>query len=132
KGGDELNKIEKGKNYGWPVITYGINYDGNPISDLQEKEGLEQPEHYWVPSIAPCGMAQVKGDKFPNWKNNLLIGALAHTHVARVKIDNVKYVKEEKLLDKIRRVRAVEESHEGYIYVATENPGMLVKLVPIE
>lgn len=132
KGGDELNKIEKGKNYGWPVITYGINYDGNPISDLQEKEGLEQPEHYWVPSIAPCGMAQVKGDKFPNWKNNLLIGALAHTHVARVEIDNGKYVKEEKLLDKIGRVRAVEESPEGYIYVATENPGMLVKLVPIE
>ncbi len=132
KGGDELNLVEKGKNYGWPVITYGIDYDGTPISDLQEKEGLEQPVHYWVPSIAPCGIAQVKGDKFPNWKNNLLAAALAHTHVARVELKDGKVVAEERLLEKIGRVRAVEESPEGYIYVATETPGMLVRLVPAE
>lgn len=132
KGGDELNKIEKGKNYGWPVITYGINYDGKPISDIQEKEGMEQPLRYWVPSIAPCGMTQVTSDKFPAWKNNLLIGALAHTHVARVELTDGKYVKEEKLLDKIGRVRAVAESPEGYIYVATEGPGMLIRLVPVQ
>jgi aldose sugar dehydrogenase len=132
KGGDELNKVEKGKNYGWPVITWGINYDGQPISEIQEKEGMEQPLRYWVPSIAPCGAVIVTGDKYPNWKNNILIGALAHTHVARVEMDNQKYVKEEKLLDKIGRVRALAQSPDGYIYVATENPGMLVRLVPVQ
>ena len=132
KGGDELNLVEKGKNYGWPEITYGINYDGTPITDLKEKEGLEQPVHYWVPSIAPCGMAQVKGNKFPNWKNNLLAAALAHTHVARVELKDGKFVSQERLLEKIGRVRAVEESPDGYIYVATETPGMLVRLVPAE
>ncbi|HYF66584.1 MAG TPA: PQQ-dependent sugar dehydrogenase [Ohtaekwangia sp.] len=132
KGGDELNKVEKGKNYGWPEITYGIDYNGEPISDISEKEGMEQPVHYWVPSIAPCGMAQVTSDKFPEWKNNLLIGALAHTHVARVEIQDGKFVAQEKLLDKIGRVRAVAQSPDGFIYVATENPGMLVKLVPVE
>lgn len=132
KGGDELNKVEKGKNYGWPVITWGINYDGKPISDLQQKEGMEQPLRYWVPSIAPCGAIMVTGDKYPNWKNNLLIGALAHTHVARVEMENQKYVKEEKLLDKLGRVRAIAQSPDGFIYVATENPGLLVKIVPVE
>jgi glucose/arabinose dehydrogenase len=132
RGGDELNKVEKGKNYGWPVITWGIDYDGTPISDIQQKEGMEQPLRYWVPSIAPCGATQVTGDKYPNWKNNILVGALAHTHVARVELENGKYVKEEKLLDKIGRVRAVVESPDGYIYVATESPGLLVKLVPVK
>ena len=132
KGGDELNKVEKGKNYGWPVITYGIDYNGTPISDIQQKEGMEQPVRYWVPSIAPCGMAQVKGDKFPNWKDNFLVGALAHTHVARVELKDGKYVKEEKLLDKIGRVRAVEQGPDGLIYVATEGPGMVVRLSPVK
>lgn len=132
KGGDELNLVVKGANYGWPVITYGINYDGTPITDVQQKEGMEQPIRYWVPSIAPCGMAMVTTDKFPNWKGNFLIGALAHTHVTRVEVKDGKYVTEEKLLDKIGRVRAVEESPEGYIYVATENPGLLVRIVPVK
>lgn len=132
KGGDELNKIEKGKNYGWPVITWGIDYNGEPISDIQEKEGMQQPLRYWVPSIAPCGAMQVSGDKFPNWKGNILIGALALTHVARVELQDGKFVKEEKVLDKIGRVRAIAESPEGFIYVATEGPGMLVKLIPAD
>lgn len=132
KGGDELNHVEKGKNYGWPIITYGINYDGNPISDIQQKEGLEQPVRYWVPSIATCGMTRITSDRFPNWKNNFLVGALALTHVARVEVADGKYVKEEKLLDKIGRVRAVAQGPDGLIYVATENPGMLVRLVPVE
>lgn len=130
KGGDELNRAEKGKNYGWPVITYGINYDGTPITEIQQKEGMEQPLRYWVPSIAPSGMVMVTSDLFPNWKNNFLVGALAHTHVARVEMNDGKYVKEEKLLDKIGRVRAVSQSPDGFIYVATENPGLLVKLSP--
>jgi aldose sugar dehydrogenase len=131
-GGDELNRVEKGKNYGWPVITFGKNYDGTPITDITQKEGMEQPVRYWVPSIGPCGAARIVGDKFPNWKNNILIGALAHTHVARVELDNGKYVTEEKLLDKIGRVRHVAESPDGDIYVATETPGMIVKLVPVD
>jgi glucose/arabinose dehydrogenase len=130
KGGDELNLVEKGKNYGWPVITYGINYDGTPITDIKEKEGMEQPIRYWVPSIAPCGMALLNSDRYPGWKNNIFVGALAHQHVARVELSNGSYVKEEKLLDKIGRVRAVSQSPDGYLYVATEGPGLLVRLVP--
>jgi aldose sugar dehydrogenase len=131
RGGDELNKIEKGKNYGWPKITYGINYDGNPITDKTSLPGMEQPVTYWVPSIAPCGMAIVTSDKFPAWKGNLLVGALAFQHVARVELDaSGKYVKQEKLLDKVARVRAIAESPDGFIYVATESPGMLLKLAP--
>ena len=132
RGGDELNLVEKGKNYGWPVITYGINYDGTSITDKTSQEGLEQPVTYWVPSIAPCGMTQVKGDKYDGWKNNFLIGALAHQHVARVEVDNGKYVTQEKLLDKVGRVRAVVQSPDGYIYVATEGPGMLLKIIPLK
>lgn len=132
KGGDELNKVEKGKNYGWPLITYGINYDGTPITDKTSQDGLEQPVTYWVPSIAPCGLMQVKGDKYEGWKNSLLVGALALQHIARVELADGKYVGQERLLDKMARVRAIEESPDGYIYVATEGPGMLLKLIPVE
>ena len=130
KGGDELNVVIKGKNYGWPVITYGINYDGSIITDLKEKDGMEQPVRYWVPSIAPCGLTMVTSDKYPGWKGNLLVGALAHQLVARVEIADNKFVKEERLLENIGRVRAVVESPDGYIYIAMENPGKLVRLVP--
>jgi len=132
RGGDELNIVEKGKNYGWPVITYGINYDSTIITDLKEKEGMEQPVRYWVPSIAPCGMTMVTSDKYPNWKGNILVGALSHQLVARVEIADRKFVKEERLLEKIGRVRAVAQSPDGYIYVAMENPGKLVRLLPLE
>jgi glucose/arabinose dehydrogenase len=132
KGGDELNKVEKGANYGWPVITYGINYDGTPITDKTEQEGMEQPVTYWVPSIGPCGMTQVKGDKYEGWKDNFLVGALAFQYVARVEVSDGKYVGQEKLLDKVGRVRAVEEGPDGYIYVLTEGPGMLLRLVPVK
>lgn len=132
RGGDELNIVEKGKNYGWPVITYGINYDSTIITDITEKEGLEQPVRYWVPSIAPCGMTLVTSDKYQNWKGNILVGALSHQLVARVEVTDKKFVQEEKLLEKIGRVRAVVQSPDGYIYVATENPGKLVRLVPVE
>lgn len=132
RGGDELNKVEKGKNYGWPEITYGINYDGTPITDKTEQEGMEQPATYWVPSIAPCGMMQINGDRYSEWKNSLLIGALALKHIARVEVKDGKYVNQERLLDQMARVRAVEESPDGYIYVATEGPGMLLKLIPLK
>jgi len=132
RGGDELNKVEKGKNYGWPVITYGINYDGTPITDKTAQEGMEQPVTYWVPSIAPCGMTQIKSDKYPGWKNSFLVAALSFQHIARVEVKDGKYVGQERLIDQMARVRAVEESPDGYIYVVTEGPGMLLKLVPLE
>lgn len=130
KGGDELNKVEAGKNYGWPVITYGINYDGTPITDITEKAGMEQPVWYWVPSIATCGMTQVTSDIYPAWKNNFLVGALAQTHISRVEVDNGKYVKHERLLEKVGRVRMVKQGPDGYVYIATQSPGMVVKIVP--
>lgn len=130
RGGDELNVIEKGKNYGWPVITYGIDYSGAILSELTEKEGMEQPIHYWTPSIATCGLLYYTGDKFPEWHGNLFTGALALTHVARVELRNGNYVHEEKLLQDIGRVRHVAQGQDGHVYVLTAGPGMLLKLRP--
>lgn len=130
KGGDELNLIQKGKNYGWPKTSYGINYDGSILTEFKEMEGIENPTRYWVPSIGPCGMAIVTSNKYPDWKGNLLVGALAFRHVARVQLDGVKYVAEEKLLQDVGRVRHVAQSPDGLIYVLTEGPGLLLKLVP--
>ena len=130
RSGDELNIVEKGKNYGWPEISYGINYNGTILTEYQEKEGMEQPVHQWTPSIAPCGMAHYTGDLFPEWKGNLFVGALSFRYLARVVIDGDKFVEEEKLLDQIGRVRAVEQGPDGYIYVATEGPGMIIRLMP--
>src|SRR5690554_698913 len=132
RGGDELNLVEKGKNYGWPVITYGIDYSGEIISDLTHKEGMEQPIHYWTPSIATCGLLYYTGDKFPAWKDNIFAGALALTHVARVELDNGSYAHEEKLLERMGRVRQIAQSPDGYVYVLTEGPGQLLKLVPAD
>ena len=131
KGGDELNIIVKGANYGWPLTTYGVNYDGSVISEFKEKEGIKTPVHYWVPSIAPCGMALVTSDRYAGWKGDLLIGALAKTHVARVELDGKKFKGEEKLLENIGRVRCVAQSPDGYIYVLTEGTGLMLKLMPV-
>lgn len=130
RGGDELNIIEKGKNYGWPVITYGIDYNGAIISDLTEKEGMEQPIHYWTPSIAPCGLLYYTGDVHKEWQGNLFAGALALTHVVRIEVSNGRYRHEERLLQDIGRVRQVAQSPDGFIFVLTEGPGMLLKLMP--
>ena len=130
KGGDELNLIEKGKNYGWPKTSYGINYNGTVLTPHKEMEGIENPVRYWVPSIGPCGMMLVTSNRYPAWQGNLLIGALAHRHIARIQMDGAKYVTEEKLLQDIGRVRSVAQSPDGYIYAITEGPGLLVKLVP--
>ncbi|UJP66534.1 PQQ-dependent sugar dehydrogenase [Mongoliitalea daihaiensis] len=130
KGGDELNLIEKGKNYGWPVISYGINYDGSILTELTEKEGMEQPVTYWVPSIATCGMALVTSDKYPTWKGNLLVAGLAGMQVARLELDGAKVTHEETLLKDIGRVRQVSQSPDGYIYALVEATGLLVKLIP--
>lgn len=131
-GGDELNLIEKGKNYGWPVITYGQNYDGTPITEITEKEGLEQPVTYYVPSIATCGMTMVTSDRYPNWKGDILIGALAKMHINRVDMDGATALSQEVMFQDIGRVRQVSESPDGYLYAITEGTGLLVKLLPVE
>ncbi|MDQ3291867.1 MAG: PQQ-dependent sugar dehydrogenase [Bacteroidota bacterium] len=130
KGGDELNLIQKGKNYGWPKTSYGINYDGTILTEYKEMAGVENPVRYWVPSIGPCGMTMVTSNRFPDWKGNLLIGALAFRHIARVQLDGTKYVKEQKLVQDIGRVRSVAEGPDGYIYAITVGPGLLIKLTP--
>ncbi|WP_431158537.1 PQQ-dependent sugar dehydrogenase [Winogradskyella poriferorum] len=128
KGGDEINIIKKGKNYGWPVISYGVNYSGTKFTDLTAKEGMEQPLHYWDPSIAPSGMAFISSDKYGDWKGNLLVGSLKFQYLDMCTIRNGKVVKEERLLDGHGRVRSVEQEPDGFIYVGIENLG-IVKLL---
>ncbi len=130
KGGDELNLIEKGKNYGWPVISFGINYNGTTFTNDTAKAGMEQPVTYWIPSIAPCGMTFVKGDRYPKWENNILTGSLSFHYLHRVELDGDKVVNQERLLEGIGRVRNVEMSPDGYIYVAIEKPGKILKIIP--
>merc|ERR1711974_404703 len=127
RGGDEINIIKAGKNYGWPVISYGINYSGTSFTDLTEKEGMEQPLHYWNPSIAPSGMAFISSDKYKGWEGNLLVGSLKFQYLDICYIKDGKVVKEERLLDGLGRVRSVNQGPDGYIYVGIENLG-IVKL----
>ena len=128
KGGDELNIIEKGKNYGWPVITYGINYNGTKITDITHKEGMEQPIWHWTPSIAVCGMKVYKGNEFPSWNKNILVTSLKFEYLERVVVKGRKMVKREIIYKPGSRVRDVEIDSYGNIYVALENPGRIVKL----
>ena len=130
RGGDELNRIEAGKNYGWPVITYGEEYRGGKIGEGTHKEGMEQPVHYYVPSIATSGLAFYDGDAFPAWRGNAFIGALVMTHVNRLVLDNGRVVHEERLLEDWNlRIRDVETAADGSLYVLADN-GPLLKLSP--
>ena len=130
RGGDELNLILKGANFGWPVVTYGINYSGTPITDRTSQLGMEQPAVYWVPSIAACGLAVYHGNRFPKWEGNLFSGALAHQKIVRIKLNGEKVVEQEILLEKTGRVRDVRCFDDGYLYVLYEQPGRIVRLVP--
>ena len=132
RGGDELNISRYGLNYGWPLITFGINYDSTIISPDTARVGMEQPLTNWNPSIAPCGMTFVTSEKYPNWKGNLLVGSLRYRYVARLELDGEKVLHEESLLAGAGRVRAIEQGPDGYIYVATEEPGLLIRLYPVE
>ncbi len=133
RGGDEINRIEAGKNYGWPKITFGINYSGTKITDHTALPGMEQPIHYWDPSIATSGMLIYSGDAFPNWKGNIFTGALKLMHLNRIALDeNNKVVTEERLLlDQKSRIRAIEQGPDGHIYVATDSyKGKILKVSP--
>ncbi|WP_136467127.1 PQQ-dependent sugar dehydrogenase [Flagellimonas onchidii] len=131
RGGDEINIVEKGKNYGWPVITYGINYSGTKITDETSRPGMEQPLYQWTPSIGPCGMTFVSSNNYPKWKGNLLVGSLAFQYLERLVIENNKVVYREKLLDGMGRVRNVKQAPDGFIYVGIEGKG-IYKLIPKE
>ncbi len=130
RGGDELNIIQRGLNYGWPKITYGINYIGTKISDYTHLDGMEQPIWHWTPSIAVCGMKVYENDLIPNWNGDILVTSLKYEFLERVKIDNGVRIGSEKIYDAESRVRDVEIGPEGFIYVALENPGRIVKLMP--
>jgi glucose/arabinose dehydrogenase len=130
RGGDEINILEAGNNYGWPVISYGVNYDGTSFTDITEKEGMEQPVHYWTPSIAPCGMAFVSGSFYKNWKNDLFVSSLKFEYLHRLKMNGNAVVGKEKLLEGIGRVRDVHMGRDGYLYVAVQGPNRLIRLVP--
>ena len=129
QGGDEINIIVKGKNYGWPIISYGINYDGTILTDKTEMDGMEQPLYYYVPSIAPSCMAFVYSDKYPDWSGNLLIGSLKFQYLERLVLNENRVTYREKIMADIGRVRNVKISPDGYIYIAVEGQG-IYKIVP--
>lgn len=122
QGGDELNLIKPGVNYGWPVIGYGVNYGvGTPIHETSAKEGMEQPVHYWVPSIAASGLMIYTGDAFPKWKGNLFAGGLAGEQLARLTMDGTRVLSEETLVQNMGRIRDVRQGPDGFIYLAIDS-----------
>ena len=135
QGGDEVNVIRAGVNYGWPVITYGANYGtGTKIGEGTAKEGMAQPLHKWVPSIAPSGMTFYTGNKFAKWRGDLFVGALKDQMLVRLKLDGEKVVREERLLKNVLgRIRDVRTAPDGFIYLLTDEPnGVLARLEPVE
>ncbi len=133
QGGDELNVLRKGTNYGWPVITYGVNYGlGTRIGEGTAKPGMAQPLYYWVPSIAPSGMAFYTGDKFPAWRGSLFVGALRDQMLVRLALAGEKVVKEERMLRGVLgRIRDVREGPDGFLYLLTDSSsGAIVRLEP--
>ncbi|TQV88858.1 PQQ-dependent sugar dehydrogenase [Aliikangiella coralliicola] len=129
RGGDEVNIVEKGKNYGWPVVSFGINYSGSKFTELTEKKGMEQPVWYWVPSIAPSGMTFVTGDKYPQLSGHLLVGSLKFNYIVLCQLDGNKVTSQQILFEGVGRVRNVKQMPDGFIYIATEN-NKIVKVIP--
>ena len=129
KGGDEINIIKKGANYGWSIVTYGIDYDGTTISTENKKPGIEDPIFYWLPSIAPSGMAFVTSDRYPNWKGHLLVGSLVFQYLELVKLNGNEVIERQKIAIDIGRVRNVAQGPDGFIYIAVEGKGIL-KIIP--
>ena len=132
RGGDELNVVRAGANHGWPAITYGINYNGQPISEHQEMEGMVDPVWYWQPSIATSGLAYYDGDAFPKWKGDVFAGGLAGMLLQRLEINGARVVGAETLLaDFGERIRDVAAGPDGFLYLLTDNPeGRLLRLRP--
>lgn len=132
-GGDEVNLIQAGRNYGWPAITYGRDYSGAIISKDTARPGMEQPLAYWVPSISPSGLVVYTGDKFPRWHGNLFLGALSGRHLRRIVLDGTRIVSQESLLTRLRkRIRDVRQGLDGFLYVVTDDdPGSVLRIEPV-
>jgi glucose/arabinose dehydrogenase len=135
RGGDDLNLIQRGKNYGWPLVTHGMNYDGTPITDKSEAPGMESPIVDWTPSIAVSEIEFYTGDKFPQWKNQLFLGSLAAQKLLRLVIDGDRVVHTEEVFKNHGRVRDIKTGPDGLLYVALEligRPGKIIRLVPAD
>jgi glucose/arabinose dehydrogenase len=136
RGGDEINLIEKGKNYGWPVITYGMNYNGTPMTDQTRRDGMQQPKLYWVPSIAVAGIDFYEGDAFPGWTGKLLAGGMASQELHLLAIEDGKVTADDIILKGRGRIRDVASGPDGYIYLllngGTPRTGRVVRMVPVD
>ncbi len=134
RGGDEINIPRKGRNYGWPVISYGVHYSGAKIGIGTRKEGMEQPIYYWDPSIAPSGMALYTGDKFPGWRGSVLVGGLRSQIVARLELDGERVLREERMLRELgERIRDVRQGPDGFVYLLTDSAeGRILRLRPAD
>ena len=130
RGGDELNIIRKGANYGWPLVTHGINYNGTTISEDKSALGMEDPVVQWTPVIAASGLALYRGDKFPRWRGNLFAGGLAGQRLVRLELNGTSVAKQEILLRDTGRIRDVRIFEDGFVYLVYDNPGKIVRLVP--
>ena len=129
QGGDEINIVKKAANYGWPVVTYGIDYNGTSISTETEKPEIEKPLYYWLPSIAPSGMAFVTSDRYPDWKGHLLVGSLKFQYLELVKLKENEIIGRQKIATDIGRLRNVAQGPDGYIYIGVEGKGIF-KIIP--
>lgn len=139
RGGDEINIIQErdsirkepllSRNYGWPIVSFGINYNGTKFTNITSSDETEPPLYFWTPSIAPSGMIMLKSNKYPNWNGNLFIGSLKFRYLERIELIGTNVIKREKLFDRVGRVRQVVESPDGYIYIGVENKGIF-KLIP--
>lgn len=131
RGGDEINVVRPGRNYGWPEITHGVNYDGSVIASDTARQGMESPLLHWTPSIAASGMTFYTGDRFPRWRTSVFSGALAGQHVRRTTFDGTRPITEEELLSDFGRIRAVREGPDGFIYILVdEESAPLIRLEP--
>jgi glucose/arabinose dehydrogenase len=130
KGGDEINIITPGANYGWPIYSLGVNYDGTKISEGHDAKGITPPIFSWTPSIAACGIAFITSDKFKSWKGSLLVSGLVSEKLWRCIVNGNKIVKDEVVISDSGRVRNVVQAPDGSVYVSVEGPGRIIQIVP--
>ena len=129
-GGDEINILRKGANYGWPITTYGVDYSGEIVSKITERQGIEPPLVHWTPSIGVCPAAFTAGNKFPKWKNNLFVGALAFEEIRRLVIDNNQVTSQEMVMKGFGRVRDLKFGPDGALYVVLNSPDVVLRITP--